>query len=110
MSLDDLGSEAFSWYDLAAFYKHIQADSQSALSRELHGPVWTMEAQLIALVADHLAMANWQRAGRKHSPKPQRIPRPWEQTKSTALGKDAIPISEFEDWWASQSTKKAPTA
>jgi hypothetical protein len=100
---------------------YVQQDPSSALSKELHGPSWSVEAQLIALAADHLAMGNWQRAGRKSAPKPKRIPRPWEKPKTTALGKGAIPVSQFKDWWDAkanerkgrrrrrQQTKKPPT-
>ena len=70
----------------------------------------------MALVADHLAMANWQRAGRKSAQKPKRIPRPWETPKTTNLGKGAIPISSFNEWWDRRKpkrrrrTKKPPTS
>jgi len=106
LSLDLLGSEAFSWYDLMVFARFVQLDSKSALSNEVHGPSWSIEAQLLAIIADALGMANWQRAGRKSAPKPKRIPRPWEKPKSTNLGKDAIPISKFNDWWDSKSAKR----
>lgn len=48
-------------------------------------------------------MANWQRAGRKTAPKPKPIPRPWEKPKTTTLGKEPIPISQFNDWWDSKA-------
>ncbi|QDP45032.1 tail assembly chaperone [Microbacterium phage SanaSana] len=108
-TLDALGTEALTWYDLAAFVKHLQRDPESALALELHGPSWSVEAQLLATIADNLAWANWQRAGKKHAPKPTPIPRPWDKPKSTALGSDPIPISEFDDWWNSAGAKKPPT-
>lgn len=110
LTLDLLGSEAFSWYDLAVVFKHLQNDPSTALSTELHGVRWSIDAQLMAVVADHLAFANWQRAGRRSAQKPKRIPRPWEKPKATSLGEGAIPIANFNDWWDSQSTKKPPTA
>ncbi len=64
---------------------------------------------LLLPIADHLAFANWQRAGRRSAQKPKRIPRPWEKPKATSLGEGAIPIANFNDWWDSQSTKKPPT-
>ncbi|WNO28729.1 tail assembly chaperone [Microbacterium phage FlameThrower] len=106
LSLEDLG-EAFTWYDLLAFSKHVQQETNSALARELHGPAWSVEGQLMAIVADHLAVANWQRAGRKSAPKPQRIPRPWEKPKTTVLGKGAIPLTAFADWWDSRKSKRS---
>lgn len=105
-SLDDLGTEAFSWYDLLAMVTHLQADSNSALSEELNGPSWSVESQLLAVAADSLAVANWQRAGRRSAPKPKRIPRPWEKPKTQALGSGAIPISSFNDWWDSKRAKR----
>lgn len=105
MTLDDLGSEAFTWYDLSAFVKHIQTDPRSALAKELHDDAWSIEAQLLATIADSLGIANWQRMGKKHAPKPKPIPRPWEKPKSTSLGSAPIPIAQFDDWWDSQSSK-----
>jgi hypothetical protein len=108
-TLDALGTEAFSWYDLAAVVKHVQTEPSSALAKELHGPIWSVEAQIAAVIADTLAMANWQRAGKKSAQKPKPISRPWEQPKTTSLGSEAIPIADFDDWWNSQGTKKPPT-
>jgi len=110
LTLESLGTEAFTWYDLSAFVKHVQAETASALARELHGPAWTIEAQLMAIAADHLAMANWQRAGRRSAQKPKRIPRPWEKPKATVLGKGAIPISQFADWWDGRKSKRRKRA
>lgn len=109
LTLDLLGSEAFTWYDLKVVFKHLQNDTKSALSIELHGVRWSIEAQLTAVVADHLAFANWQRAGRRSATKPKRIPRPWEKPASTSIGAEPIPIASFNDWWDSRSTKKPPT-
>lgn len=108
-NLDDLGTEALSWYDLMTFIKYLQTDHTSALSRELHGPTWSVDAQINALIADALAIANWQRAGRKTAPKPKPLPRPWDKPKTTSLGKGPIPLSQFDDWWDSQAPKKPPT-
>ena len=109
LTLDLLGSEAFTWYDLKVVFKHLQNDTKSALSIELHGVRWSIEAQLAAVVADHLAFANWQRAGRRSATKPKRIPRPWEKPATTSIGAEPIPIAGFNDWWDSRSTKKPPT-
>jgi len=81
-------------------------DHTSALATALHGQSWSIEAQLTAIAADALHIANWQRAGRRSAPKPKRIPRPWEKPKTTTLGKGAIPISMFNDWWDSKRTKR----
>lgn len=106
LSLEYLGTEAFTWYDFHVMVHFLQRNPDSELSRELHGPTWSIEAQLTAIVADHLANANWQRAGKKHAPKPKPIDRPWVKPAVTALGSKPIPISQFDDWWDSQ----APTS
>lgn len=98
-SLDDLGSEALTWLDLKVFATFVQQDHSSALGRELHGPTWSIEAQLLAEVTDALNMANWQRGGKRSAPRPKPVPRPWLTPKSTNLGSDPIPISAFDDWW-----------
>lgn len=82
--------------------------------------MWSIEAQLLAVLTDYTASANWQRAGRKSAPKPKRIPRPWEKPKSTNFGKGALPVDQFKDWWDAKAdarksrrrrrTKKPPTA
>lgn len=68
----------------------------------IHGyRLWTIQEQLQAHTADLIALSNWQRAGRKHAPKPQPIERPWLKAKSKALGKDPIPVADFNAWWDS---------
>lgn len=110
LTLESLGTLALTWYDLLVFVKYVQTEPNSALARELHGPTWSIEAQLMAIVADTVAVANWQRAGKKSAPKPKRIPRPWEKPKSTVLGKGAIPIGQFKDWWDSHKPKRRKRA
>lgn len=85
--------------------KFIQQDPKSALSIEIHGVTWSIEAQLLAEAVDALNQANWQRAGRQTAPRPKRVPRPWEETKATSIGSDPIPISQFDDWWDSKRKK-----
>lgn len=101
-SLDDLGSEALSWTDLAAFVAVTQTEHNSALGEIVRGhKMWSIEAQLMAVVADSVAIANWQRAGRKTAPKPKPIPRPWEKPKSQSFGKDPVKVRDFNTWWDS---------
>lgn len=105
LSLEHLGSEAFTWYDLHTMVRHLQSEHTSHLAVEFHGPTWSMESQLLAIAADTLAMGNWQRAGKKSAPKPKRIQRPWEKVKATVLGSKPIPIAQFNDWWDSHKPK-----
>lgn len=101
-----MSTPALSWLDLLIFVRVVQKEPSSALATELHGPAWTIEAQLLAEAVDALNMANWQRAGRRHAPRPKRLPRPWEKPKTTTLGADPIPISKFNDWWDSKRAKR----
>jgi hypothetical protein len=57
--------------------KHLPADSATA--EAIHGAGWSTTEHLLALIADQLAAANWQRAGDKTKPRPQPLPRPGEQ-------------------------------
>lgn len=106
LTLENLGTEGLTWYDLGVFVQMVQYEHDSALARELHGQVWSIEGQIMANVYDVLALANWQRAGKKHAPKPKRLPRPWEKAKATVLGSSPIPISKFNDWWDSKAAER----
>lgn len=46
--------------------------------RELRGEAadWSLNTFLLALVADALHAANWQRGGKKNAPRPKPLPRP----------------------------------
>lgn len=106
LRLGDLGSEALTWADLIAFVAWVKTTHDSALGFEIRGhAIWSIEAQLSAVVADQLAIANWQRAGKKNSPKPKPIPRPWEKSKSTTFGKDPVKVKDFDTWWDSGKKK-----
>lgn len=41
------------------------------LHRELSGDGWTLDQHLLALVHDQLALANWQRQGKKGATRPK---------------------------------------
>lgn len=82
-----------------------QRQPHNELAEAIHGhAIWTIEEQLLAEAADSLAMGNWQRQNMPNRPKPKRIPRPWEKAKAQQrLGRDPIPVSQFEDWWDSKT-------
>lgn len=70
-----IGTAGLSWWDLRCLIKYSRDDS--ALSRlKNENWRWDTHAQLLALQADHLAVANWQRARGKASERPKQIPRP----------------------------------
>lgn len=104
-SIDDIGSPRLPWTDLIVTVRMIQREHASALATELHGVRWSIEAQLLADVVDLLAIANWQRGGKKHAPRPKPVERPWRKPKAQKLGSKPIPISQFNDWWESKSRR-----
>jgi hypothetical protein len=105
-SLDDLGSEALTWYDLRALVRQLQGSTDSELAAAILGyHPWSVEAQLLAIIADTEAMGNWQRAGKKNAPKPKPIERPWLKSKGQTLGKNPIPVASFDAWWDAKSAK-----
>jgi len=59
--------------------------------------MWSTSEQLLAVIANALHMANWQRAGK--GPKPKQILPPQAKQQSQTFGKDPIPISQFDGWW-----------
>lgn len=60
----------------------------SATVRAMHGPAveWSTGDYLLAHIADLLAAANWQRAGRESAPKPTPIERPGNARKIRLTG------------------------
>lgn len=54
---------------------------------------------LLALVGDLLAVANWQRQGKKNARRPKPIQRPGQPKQGTTYGADPIPVSSFDEWW-----------
>ena len=57
------------------------------LSRELTGDDWTLDQHLVALIADHLAVANWQRQGKQGAPRPKPLsPLAQQRRKAEQVG------------------------
>lgn len=103
LRLDDVGTDRLSWRDLYVVVH--QSGPRSALARALdpEAAAWASgeaTAYLLAGVVDLLAMGNWQRQGKKNSPKPKPVPRPGSKATGTTYGADPIPVSDFEDWWS----------
>lgn len=109
-TLDDLGTRRLTWTDLLAVVQH--APPGSALSRSLHGEfaLWSPNEYLLALVADLLQAANWQRGGGKGT-KPKPLARPTDKAVKrltvAELKKDrmqsgvigtAMPLDELKAW------------
>jgi hypothetical protein len=105
-SLDDLGM-AFSWHDLWVLVFRWQKTPGTATCDAVQGVEhWSVSDQLLASIFDLLQIGNWQRAGKKSAPKPKRLQRPWEKTRTRKLGSNPIPISKFSDWWESKAGSK----
>lgn len=97
LRLRNVGTEDFTWGDLLAIVR--QSPRSSALFRSQHPDeaVWGHQEQLLALIADTLAAANWQRAQGKKKDYPKPIPRPGvEQDKK--FGNEAVSIDEMSSW------------
>lgn len=60
--------------------------------------VWGLPEQLLALVADLLAVANWQRGQGKKADAPKPIPRPGVTPEGTKFGSGALPYDEMAEW------------
>lgn len=93
-----LGAGRLTWNDLRAVVA--AAAPRSEIGRAI-GEGWEVTDYLLAVVADYLAVANWQRSGKRGLPKPRPLPRPGD-TNTERFGSDPIPIAEFNDWWKEQ--------
>ena len=110
MSLYDIPGP-LSWDDVRDFVEHL--DASSAMVSELNPDVagWQGDQKtpmLLAHIADLVAGLSYgytvshMQKGEKKPAAPEPIPRPGIQKapeKHQHWGGDAIPISEFSDWW-----------
>lgn len=104
MSLDDVPAR-LSWRALSVFVRHL--DVASAYVREVEPEVarWVAPESLRPMLADIYDLLstlnhNLVAANSKHRPrKPKPYPRPGKQDKGTVVGKDPIPIKDFDEWW-----------
>lgn len=101
-TLEDLGGE-LPETALAAFVRHLPAESatMAALSPDCG---WSRTDMLLARICEGIEMLTWLEAckGQKRSkrpPKPKRIPRPGVKPDEKRIGRDPIPISDFEEWY-----------
>jgi len=93
----------FGWHELANFAKHLPDDSATVRAQDKDAALFARDLQRAAILADiydavmmtaHLfAKAH---GGKGAMPKP--YPRPWKDD-SSRIGKGAIPISEFDEWY-----------
>lgn len=103
-TLDDVPCR-ISWRALGNFIRNL--DVRSAYVRELDPDLcrWVAPESLRPMLADmYDLMAALNRnvvaANSKHRPrKPKPYPRPGKRDKGTVIGKDPIPIKDFDEWW-----------
>lgn len=101
-TLADVGG-ALSNGALLAFCRHLPGES--ATMREIDPDAeWTLVPQLLAGISDGLQQMIWlyscahsRKGARPRQPEP--IPRPGVKSRQKRIGKSAIPISQFDDWY-----------
>ncbi len=69
---------------------------ESATHTALLGPQWTRTDHLLATVVDVLAIANWQRQGKKGAPRPKPVRRPGVGPQEERFGGEAMSTDEVE--------------
>ena len=74
IDLRHLGTPRLSWRRLRILIEALVATPGTLLSRRLSGDDWTLDQHLLAIAADRLAVANWQRS--KDGQKGTRRPKP----------------------------------
>jgi len=93
-----LGTGRTTWSDVRAVVH--SAGPDSAIARAIRGHDWTQHTYFLADLIDLLAQANWQRQGKRNATRPKPVERPGSK-EVQRIGKDPIPISEFDAWWDS---------
>ena len=112
--LRDVGG-ALSWGALLHFVQNLPRTS--ALSRELvpqtETEQWADGRNVAALLADIFDLLNAFRSEVAVKGTPRRAkrcrpyPRPWAKGRERRVGRGAIPVSKFEDWWNGKRRKGA---
>ena len=78
-------------------------DVQPLIEKKYGGWAGTLQTNaILADIYDALAAFNtsYVAANSKHKPKkPEQYPRPWAKKKTKRIGRDAIPITQFDNWW-----------
>lgn len=104
----------YGWAELASFARHAAADESTATWRALNpdaaawasrvGIVTVMACVFDAAAAIHHALATrWARDGIKPKP-PKPFPLPWRrESGSERLGRDPIPVADFDAWYYDQT-------
>lgn len=97
-TLADLGA-SLTWDALAAFLRHLPPESEVRAEIDPDGAAaaWWLARAPAAVMADLYDLtAN---LGRRRGSRPVRYPRPWDRSRTETLGRDPVPMSDFDDWW-----------
>lgn len=101
LRMRDLGSPALTWREVLTVVRH---QTGSALERAMfpEEAAWGLPEQLLALIADTLAIQFWADHNRKAAHKPKPLERPGVSEKDTAVygAESAVTIEEFDAWFA----------
>ncbi|WP_051432586.1 hypothetical protein [Promicromonospora kroppenstedtii] len=100
LRLRHAGTDALAWHELYAVIRHLPRTSAFYRATHPDDHEWSLDALLLAEVADALRVANWQRGGGRRHEYPKPIPRPGVEPESTTYGKGAVSIDEMEAWLA----------
>ena len=110
-TLQDVGGR-LGWAALSHFVRYVLKDPKSALWCEMFDKDgdkagWYDGTRVAPMLADLYDLVSWFRwsfsashVGRR-AKRPKPYPRPWVDDGTRHIGKDPIPISEFDEWWAS---------
>ena len=101
-SLDDLGGE-LSERMLLSFTRRLPAESETVAALSPDGG-WSRTEMLLARLCEGVEMLIWVDVckGLKRSqmpPRPDRIERPGVKSDRKRIGRDPIPVSEFDEWY-----------
>lgn len=95
---------AYGWCELVNFSRHLPDDSATVRAADKETALFARQIQQSALLADiydaivMLAYTVAKAYGGKGKP-PKPYQRPWDAGNAQKLGKGAIPISEFDNWY-----------
>lgn len=109
-TLADVG-RTLSWGALLHFCQYLPPTSQTA--KKMDGKTAEMSAwldgslvaPLMAALIDSENFGRWEYAAsvsKRKPKKPKHVKTPWSKsTEEQKLGRDPIPVGDFEDWWDS---------
>lgn len=105
-TLDDLGGE-LSERALLAFTRRLPAESETVAALSPDGG-WSRTDMLLARLCEGIELLIWVECnkGRKRSnmsPRPPRIPRPGVEPDRRRIGREPIPISDFDEWYGGEA-------